>query len=164
MIKIIYNEDIALSNADIIVNASNGIGWMGGQACINKRHKGVAESIQYISKGEVEKLSKAACKGKIFGFAPGSIFVTDASNLNAKYIIHAVTMRFPGSKAHIKTIEKLVPKILKTVEYMHIETIAIPLLGCGTGRLPEREVFEIYEKYFEKSTKIFYVYKGELNW
>lgn len=62
MIELINNSNIALSNAKAIVNASNGIGWMGGQMCINEQHKGVAESIQYVSKGAVEKLAKAECK------------------------------------------------------------------------------------------------------
>lgn len=58
MIELINNSNIALSNAMAIVNASNGIGWMGGRMCINKQYKGVAESIQYVSKGAVEKTRK----------------------------------------------------------------------------------------------------------
>lgn len=40
------NKDIALSSADAIVNASNGIGYMGGKAGTEQRKKGVAESIR----------------------------------------------------------------------------------------------------------------------
>lgn len=36
MIKYVYNEDIAYADVDIIINASNGIGWMGGKDGIEK--------------------------------------------------------------------------------------------------------------------------------
>lgn len=145
MMTIIYNEDIALSNANAIVNASNGWGYMGGQRCVNTKQDGVAESIQYISKGTVERISKQICKKKLFGFAPGSIFITAAPNMKADYIIHAVTMRTPGSRAKIKTIKTLVPKIVKLSEQMKFKQVAIPLLGTGTGGLPLKDVYSIFE-------------------
>ena len=37
MVFFIRNEDICFSETDIIVNASNGIGYMGGKKAINKR-------------------------------------------------------------------------------------------------------------------------------
>ena len=159
MIELINNSNIALSNAMAIVNASNGIGWMGGRMCINKQYKGVAESIQYVSKGAVEKLAKAECKKHIFGYRPGSIFVTPAPNMNTEYIIHAVTMRLPGCKSHLRTIEQLVPKILELSEQLKVESVAIPLLGCGTGRLSEDKVCDIYYKYLMQSNIKYYIYK-----
>ena len=99
MMTIIYNEDISLSNANAIVNASNGWGYMGGQHCIDMQQRGVAESIQYVSQGAVEKLSRKICKKHPFGLNPGSIFITAAPNMKTDYIIHAVTMRTPGSRA-----------------------------------------------------------------
>lgn len=142
---IIYKEDIALSNANAIVNASNGWGYMGGQYCIDTRQRGVAESIQYVSQGAVEKLSRQICKKHFFGFAPGNIFITEAPNMKVDYIIHAVTMRTPGSKAKIKTIKALVPKIVKLSEQMKFKQVAIPLLGTGTGELPLKDVYSIFE-------------------
>lgn len=62
----VTGEDIALSKADAIVNACNGVGYMGGKSGIIKRRCGVAESIHYISHGTVEKLAKADCRKKEF--------------------------------------------------------------------------------------------------
>lgn len=154
-----YNEDIALSSADAIVNASNGVGYMGGKAGITKRKRGVAESIHYVSKGAVELLAKEKCRAKsIFGYAPGDIFVTDAPNLDTQNIIHAVTMRFPGSKAKIKTIENLVPKIVKIAEDNSYKIVAVPLLGTGTGRLKPSDVLKVYDDYFPYSNVKFEIY------
>ena len=57
MIQYIHNEDIAYADVNIIINASNGIGWMGGTEGIERKLKGVAESIHFASKGEVEKIN-----------------------------------------------------------------------------------------------------------
>lgn len=90
------NNDIALSTADAIVNASNGIGFMGGKSGLECRKKGVAESLHFISQGAIEPLAKTKCKKHgLFGYAPGNVFTTPAPNLNCQKILHAVTMRFP---------------------------------------------------------------------
>lgn len=75
-----------------------------------------------------------------FGYSPGTVFVTDAPNLECKKIIHAVTMRTPGSKAKIKKIKVLIPKIVAVAENLNINSVAIPLLGCGTGGLDRKTV------------------------
>lgn len=159
MLTFVKDKDIALSSADAIVNASNGIGYMGGERGIIIRGNGVAESIHYISIGRVEELSKAVCKNKgILGYSPGSVFITSAPNLNCKYVIHAVTMRFPGSKSKIKTIRTLLPKIITVAEQENIQTVAIPLLGTGTGRLSTSDVLYIYKEFMPKSKIHFIVY------
>ena len=71
------NNDIALSTADAIVNASNGIGFMGGKSGLECRKKGVAESLHFISQGAIEPLAKTKCKKHgLFGYAPGNVFIT----------------------------------------------------------------------------------------
>lgn len=72
MLTIIYDRDIALSNVSVIVNASNGWGYMGGQRCIDMRQHGVAESIQYVSQGAVEKLSRKVCKNTLWVLIQGA--------------------------------------------------------------------------------------------
>lgn len=157
--RIIQGEDIALSNAQIVVNAANGFGFMGGKRCIKELHSGVAESIQYVSKGTVERLSKSLCRHhSLLGFPPGSVFLTEAPNMNTLFIIHAVTMRTPGSKTKFETIEKLVPEIIKYAENLHLETAAIPLLGTGTGGLPEMEVFDYLKSHLADSSVEFWIY------
>ena len=127
---IVYAQgDITKFDVDAIVNASNGFGYMGGKRCVNELHRGVAESIQFASCGAVERLARAKCKAhSFFGYSPGTVFVTDAPNLECKKIIHAVTMRTPGSKAKIKKIKDLIPKIVAVAENLNINSVAIPLL------------------------------------
>ena len=160
MIKYIYNENIALADTDAVVNSANGQGYLGGKRCIDGLHRGVSENIQYFSCGKVEVLAKTERKerGGFLGFSPGTVFCTDAPLLLTRHIIHAVTMRFPGSKARIKTIEKLVPEILKTAEILKINSVSVPMLGCGTGRLSQQDVLKIFHKYFTNSEKQFYIY------
>lgn len=140
--KLVYGN-IAKMNVDCIVNASNGEGFMGGQRCIDALYPGVAESIQYISKGQVEKEAKANCKAnnRFNCYAPGNVFITNAPGLSAKYVLHAVTMRFAGCKTKAKTIDKLIPKIFEEANKLNIHSLAIPLLGTGTGRLDKMYVY-----------------------
>ena len=66
--------------------------------------------------------------------------MTDAPNLGCRKIIHAVTMRTPGSKAKIKKIMELILKIVAVAEDLNMKSIAIPLLGCRTGGLDRKTV------------------------
>lgn len=157
--KIIPDENIALTKAEGIVNAANGFGYMGGIRCIRELHRGVAESLQYASHGEIEKLSREECKKHgLFGYPKGSVFITNAPLLDAIGIIHAVTMKTPGSKARIKTIKKLVPEIIRAAEFLHLKTVAVPLLGTGTGGLQHRIVYDYLMDNLEESTVKFWIY------
>lgn len=152
MITKIYGEDISASEADAVINASNGVGYMGGWLCIKTRQRGVAESLQYASKGKVEKLSRKEAKDRgIFGFPPGSVFVTEAPGLHTQHVIHAVTMRFPGSRSKKSVIRELIPEIVRICEELHVKSVAIPLLGTGTGGLKKSEILRMYEEAFENS-------------
>jgi O-acetyl-ADP-ribose deacetylase (regulator of RNase III) len=143
----IINGKIEEQEVDAIVNASNGIGWMGGIIGKHVKLPGVAESLHYATNGEVEKEAKEFLKNN--KCKRGDIFITSAANLKAKYIIHAVTMNFPGQKSDLATIEILLLKIIKKIKELDLKTIAIPLLGAGTGRIPEEKVISLYEKYFK---------------
>ena len=139
--------DITLVQADIIVNAANRIGYMGGWMGKHFKCNGVAESIQYVTKGEVEKEAiRIALQNKL---RPGDIFVTSSGNLRAKYIIHAITMWLPGMFSNYKTIEKLLPKIIEQARRLSVKTVAIPFLGAGTGRLSQKRVLTLYENHFK---------------
>lgn len=154
--SIIYN-DISYAKTDVIVNAANGCGYMGGKKCIKELKQGVAESLNYYTHGKLEKEALInARKFKkipsfIFGTHPGNLFTTPPCGLRCKVIIHAVTMRYPGSKSCIKTVKVLINKIFFISSLMGYESIAIPCLGCGTGGLNSNEVTnyikEISRKY-----------------
>lgn len=160
MMKVIYNQNIAFSNAQSVVNAANGIGYMGGKRCISDLHKGVSENIQYISKGEVEKLSREQCKKEgLLDFSSSNVFVTAAPNMHTDCIIHAVTIRMPGSKSKLKNIISLVPRIISIAEELNLTTVAVPLLGTGTERLPYYPVYHAFQELFSLSSVEFWVYQ-----
>ena len=148
------NKDIIDIKADIIVNASNGIGYMGGFLSRIIKIKGIAESINYATKGAIEKESKKVLmKNKYIPIIlnnkkPGDIFITSANNLNAKYIIHAVTMKFPGMTTNIKIIEILLPKIIEKARELKAKSLVIPLLGTGTGKINKNKILDLYNKFF----------------
>ncbi|MDC0764277.1 macro domain-containing protein [Brevibacillus sp. AG] len=148
----VIQGDITQVQADIIVSAANGIGYMGGWTGRYYRLKGVAESIHFVSKGIVEKEAKIACKKKkwlpriLCGYKAGEVYVTGAGNLSAKWIIHAVTMPYPGMKTNIVTVKDLLPVILRESKRLGATSIALPLLGTGTGGLAKENVLAIYEK------------------
>lgn len=142
----ITKGDITEANVDIIINASNGVGYMGGTLGKYIKLPGVAESIHYKSKGSIEKEAKLICKTD--DYSEGDIFVTSSGNLPSKCILHAVTMKKPGSKSNIKTIETLLPRIIYKARELNAKSVAIPLLGTGTGGLSKKEILGIYSKVF----------------
>lgn len=148
---LLVEGDITEISADIIVNASNGIGYMGGVIGRVIKLKGVAESINYATKGMVEREAKKACKKnkhlpRVFcGYKAGEIFVTGAGDLKAKYIIHAVTMVLPGMTTSIEVIKTLLHKIV-----VKAKSLVIPILGVGTGGLEKGEVLRVYYELFNE--------------
>ena len=149
-LEIVYG-DICETDCDVLVNASNGIGYMGGKAGIRKRLPGVAESIHYLTAGQVEAEAKAVTRSiSPLGVAPGNVFVTAAPGLKCRHIIHAVTMRLPGTLSRMSTVVELLPRILQQARQLGASTIAIPLLGTGTGHLSQEKVLELYHSAFDQ--------------
>ena len=116
-------------------------------------------TVRKIFSFRIEKLSKKECKKhSLFGYPKGSVFITAAPELDAIGIIHAVTMRTPGSKASFRTIKKLVPNIINAAEYFHFKTVAVPLLGTGTGGLPHKLVYDYLTACLADSQVNFWIY------
>lgn len=144
----IVNADIAEAKADIIVNAANGCGWMGGKRCAKKLHRGVAESLNFHTHGAIEKKALQAARkwnhipSFLAGKKTGDIFFTEPCGLKCQWVIHAVTMRQPGSRSDIIRIGILVDVILERCQRLGWKNIAMPLLGCGTGGLKKDEVLD----------------------
>jgi O-acetyl-ADP-ribose deacetylase (regulator of RNase III) len=153
-------DDILNVDVDVIVNASNGIGFMGGFLGKYIKFSGLAEYLHFKSKGKIEKEAKKECrKNKNFPRFPfnhlekGDIFITNSYLPNCKKVCHAITMTYPGTKSSLRTIEILCDKILNFCEKEGIKSICIPLLGCGVGGLKEEDVLNIYIEKFNNFTK-----------
>lgn len=136
--------DIIDATEDIVVNAANGICWMGG--ILSRVHKfaGISEAINYATKGAVEKEIRKHWRI----YWSGSVFFSSGYGIGKIGIIHAVTMMIPGWWTRKKTVKMLCPKVIELAREKGAKSIAIPYLGCGTGRLKEKDVKQMYEEVF----------------
>ncbi|CAI8942380.1 Macro domain-containing protein [Brevibacillus sp. IT-7CA2] len=148
----IHIGDITHFEVDAIVNASNGQGFMGGLLGRLFHFHGVAESLHFATKGVVEKEARAICQ--VQKIEPGSVFVTSAYSLQARYVFHAVTMRKPGQKSTMETVKICLQNIVKEAQEFQVSSVAVPLLGTGTGRLDKQQVHELTCSELEKSPGI----------
>lgn len=142
-------------DAELLINASNGKGWMGGLLGKFVLLKGVAETIHYAD-SNIEGLAKKEVAKRAIKL--GDVFLTDSGKLPySNGILHAVTMLKPGRLSNIKVVEKCVDNILNYCEENKIKTVAIPLLGTGTGRVNANEVLRLYENKLAASKTLFNV-------
>lgn len=160
MLKIVRGEEIAFAETDVIVNAANGCGWMGGKRCHTELHKGVAEHLNYYTHGAIENKALIAARkyskitSWLFGTKAGDFFVTESCGLKCQKIIHAVTMRYPASYSSIKDVSDVIKKIFEYCHNSNYKSIAIPCLGCGTGGLQIDKVMELIRNETEFYPKI----------
>lgn len=147
----IFYGNIANAACDIIVNAANGTGYMGGKAALKGKAEGVAESLNVATGGSMENAAMRAARSfprlssLLLGTKKGSFFITESCGLKCREIFHAVTIRYPGGKSDIDTVRKLLYLLARYCRMERHKTIALPLLGCGTGQLNEKEVLKEIE-------------------
>lgn len=128
-IEIIYGDILSCCKVDAIVNPANTHLCMGG---------GLAKTIKLKAGQEVQK----ECQ-KFAPVQPGNAVITSSGKLkNCKFIIHAVTMGmdFKTSQEYIRLA---VRNSLIVAEERNIKSIAIPALGCGTGKFPYNDAAKI---------------------
>lgn len=140
--------DISIVKADAIVNAANAVGYMGGWLGKHVRLRGVAESLHYATRGAIEQEARTvARKNKP---SPGDVYITSAHALRATWVLHAVTMRKPGSRSSIEVIELCVDNIINECLRLGVHSLALPLLGTGTGRVNKQSVIDVYRTKLQK--------------
>ncbi len=126
----------------VMVNAANGVGYMGGKRCANMLFRGVAETMQFKTHGLIEKEARKSVKAHgslraIIGLDPGNYFVTGPCGLPCTYVFHAVTMRFPGSRSKAVWVKKCLLNLKSFCEEHELFDIALPYIGCGNGAVPK---------------------------
>lgn len=130
MIQHVYGDIIDVQ-AELLINAANGRGWMGGLKGRFTLLKGVAESIHFADPSIEKNAKHTAKKDRV---QLGDVYLTGAGKLAfSKGILHAVTMNKPGQRSDLETIETCLNNIMKYCDENSINTVAIPLLGTGTG-------------------------------
>lgn len=116
---VIINGSLLEADADVIVNAANSLGVMGG---------GVAEAIKKAGGDIVEEEVK-----NLAPIAVGKAVLTTAGNLKFKGIIHAPTMEIPGIRIPLVSIGKATKAALRLADEHGFSKIAFPGMGTGIG-------------------------------
>ena len=121
----IIRDDITKVKADAIVNPVN------PEVCIG----GGVESAIYQAAGK-EKLLEA--RKELGRLQPGKVGVTEAFNLDAKYIVHVSGLYWKGGNSfEARCLKGCYEKALKAALDKGCKSIAFPLLGTGTYGFPK---------------------------
>ena len=121
----IIRDDITKVKADAIVNPVN------PEVCIG----GGVESAIYEAAGK-EKLLEA--RKELGRLNPGKVGVTEAFNLDAKYIVHVSGLYWKGGNSlEARCLEEWYEKALKAALDKGCKSIAFPLLATGTYGFPK---------------------------
>lgn len=131
--------DITSAEADVIVNAANGIGPMGG---------GVAYAIKKAGGKIIEDEAVKVCKEQ--DPQPGDVYVTTAGKLKARYIFHAVTMKYPAEPSSVEIVKKCLISILNKARETGVKSIVIPALATGVGGVPKKDVAQVFKEILGK--------------
>lgn len=123
----VVRGDIAEQSADALVNAAGTSLRMGS---------GVAGALLEAADGPLEEAARA--KGPV---DLGGVAVTDAFGLDADYVVHAASMshRGPHPRATEEGVRRATRNALGTAEELGCESLALPMLGCGSGGVYLRE-------------------------
>jgi O-acetyl-ADP-ribose deacetylase (regulator of RNase III) len=127
--------DITKAEADVIVNAANGIGPMGG---------GVAYAIKKAGGKIIEDEAIKVCRET--DPQPGDVYVTTAGKLKAKYVFHAVTMKYPAEPSSVEIVKKCLVSLLNKARQMSVKSMVIPALATGVGGVPKKDVAAAFKE------------------
>ena len=121
----IIRDDITKVKADAIVNPANPEPVIGG---------GV-ESAIYEAAGKEKLLEERKELGRL---QPGKVGVTEAFNLDAKYIVHVSGLYWKGGNSfEARCLKECYEKALKAALDKGCKSIAFPLLATGTYGFPK---------------------------
>jgi O-acetyl-ADP-ribose deacetylase (regulator of RNase III) len=132
-----------LLDADVeaLVNTVNAVGVMG---------RGVALQFKQAFPANFSAYEAACRKGEV---KPGRMFVfrrdTLGTRRNPRFIINFPTKRDWRGKSRIEDIESGLLDLVKVVRDEGIQSIALPPLGCGSGRLDWSDVRKRIKESFE---------------
>ncbi len=105
--------------AQVIVNAANGLGLMGG---------GVAGVIKRAAGAEVELEAVKHAPIRV-----GKAVLTSGGKTKFKGIIHAPTMAEPGMRIPVQNVALATKAALTLADQKGFESIAVPGMGTGVG-------------------------------
>lgn len=143
MIKIVKNQNILESDAEIITNAVNCVGVMGA---------GLAYQFKMAFPGMNKEYEKA-CENGLVDIGVCNYWFNKETK---KYICNFPTKFHYSQPSKLSYIEDGMECLWRFVKMFGIKSVAIPKLGCGLGGL---NWFEVKEAILNSSFKD---YDGEL--
>jgi len=120
---LIKQGDITKEAVDAIVNPANSYMTMGG---------GLAKVIMDRGGQEIKQEAQ-----KHIPVPVGKAVLTSAGKLTARFVIHAPTMEQGSQPTTIEKVRLATLAILLCAEENKLQSIAIPGLGTGTGKVPK---------------------------
>ncbi|WP_227374065.1 macro domain-containing protein [Haladaptatus halobius] len=122
----VVQGDIAAQQADVLVNAAGTSLRMGS---------GVAGALRRGANGSIN--DDATSKGPV---ELGGVAVTDAYELDAKFVVHAAAMpHFGDGQATRESIRDATRNALRKADELNAKSMVIPPLGCGIAGFDLRE-------------------------
>ncbi len=135
--------DILRSNAQALVNTVNCVGIMG---------RGVALQFKKAFPDNFKSYERACDRGQV---QLGSVLVFDRNRITGpRYILNFPTKQHWKNKSRLEDIEAGLKDLVRKVRELHIQSIAIPPLGCGLGGLKWSEVRPRIEAAFESLPEV----------
>ncbi len=135
--------DILHSDAQALVNAVNCVGIMG---------KGLALQFKRAFPENFRFYAQACENGKVH---LGSMLVHDLNRMTGpRYIVNFPTKQHWKNQSRLEDIEAGLKDLVKTLRELHIQSIAIPPLGCGLGGLNWSDVRPRIEDAFGALTEV----------
>ena len=118
-----------------IVNTVNTVGVMG---------KGIALAFKKAFPDNFKRYEQAVLKGEV---SIGKVFVTETGELSPKFILNFPTKQDWRYPSKLSYIEDGLNDLVKILNENKIDSISIPPLGCGNGKLAWKDVKILIEKY-----------------
>ena len=129
--------NILEAKAEAIVNTVNTVGVMG---------KGIALQFKKAFPENYKSYVEACKRGEV---RLGKMFLFPHARLEwPKYIINFPTKRHWKSRSNLQDIKSGLNDLIKLIDELKLQSIAIPPLGCGLGGLPWPEVRVLVESAF----------------
>lgn len=117
--------DLFSANAAALVNPVNCVGVMG---------RGVALAVKRRFPESFKRYATACAQGEV---CPGRVFVTEEAGLT---LLHFPTKRHWREAARPNDIRAGLVDLVRIITERHLESVALPALGCGLGGLDWEDV------------------------
>ncbi len=115
----LHKGDLTKFSADALVSAAD---------TSLRMNVGVAAALRKAGGKDVEEEALELAPIEL-----GRALATTAGKLNAKFVIHAITIQKQGEPARADSIISAAQESLTLADSLECETIAFPALGCGEG-------------------------------